>query len=102
MSILGKVHVATASIVKVASIVGIAAMGILLTATALGLLTTMNSGMDSMDLYRNTIVYGFGMIASIAGWHFADHLSGKGHVIDNKQRQQAELDRLQGAGGMTL
>ncbi len=104
MSVLGAVTVITASIVKVASIIGVAA-----TAIGLGFAgwEVMNPNLtpalaSDPSGAKDVAMWGVGFLASIAGWHFADWLNGRAEVVSNKARQQAELERLQAGHGVAL
>lgn len=98
MSILGKVSVTTATVVKVGAVVGMVASCAFLVEPALSMMVL---GLSS-ETAANVTLPLLGLAASVAGWEFADWVDGKLHVSTNKAAQDAELARLQAHHGHAL
>jgi hypothetical protein len=102
MSILGAVTVNTARIVKVVSVAMVALTALMFAFAGWDLMTNQPPLLHEPGAIEKVALSGIGFLACIAGWHFADWLHGKAEVMNNKERQQAELERLQSAHGMAL
>ena len=99
MNPIGPVTVTATTVVKAVSAIGIAVGGAGLAITALGLM--VQSPLNT-QLLANAAMWAIPFLAGVVGWQFADHINGEMFVNNQRDAQQAELERLQSYHGQSL
>lgn len=104
MGVLGAVSVTTATVVKAVAIAGVAIGALMLGFDALGWMIPDGAlGFPAPDAtLKDAMLHSIPFIGGLAGFTFADWIDGKAHQIESKQRQNAQLRRLESHHGVAL